>query len=883
MSLLHNIAGGLRALFRKQRAERELDEELRAYLDAAAEAKIGSGLTREKSLRAARLEAGSLESTKEKVRAAGWEYALDTLWQDLRFAVRTLRKSPGFTAVAVLTLGLGVGATTAIFTVAYATLLAPLPYPHPGQLVNVWSVLQGRHPGVSPGDFTDWKRQSTAFEDLNACGTNNFNIASRERPEFFNGMEATPGYYGMLGSPLFLGRSFLPEEGEPGKENVVILTHRLWQHLGASPAIIGQTMQVNGEPHVVVGVFAPGTADRWDWELVVPLVFKPEELSDHDSRGLLVTGRLRPGVTIQQAQAEMDAITAKEAKDHPKSNQGWGALVEPYKNVYLPSDRQRTLWLLLGAVGFLLFIACLNVANLLLAKGITRQKEVAIRGALGARPAAIFAQFLTESLVLAIMGGVLGVAVGYALLRGLVVVMPPESLPAEADLRLNVPILLIMLAATTLAGVLFGYAPAWYASRLDPARALKDGGSSGTGAGRHRLRRVLVIAEFALALPLLTGAGLAINSFWNLTHVDLGVRTDHILGFYLDPASLARLEDPKQLNSYYRRILASIEAVPGVSHVCAMTYLPLDTMHAEMPFTIAGKPAYANPSLRPRADLETVTPDYFQTFGIRIVRGRAFTDADKASSFRVAMVNETFAGRFLKGVDPLGQRVVMEQLTGEPKNGPATEWKIVGVFHTVKSRGSREDNPEIDTPFWQEAFSVSGIGVRTAEDPAAMLKSIAAAVNAVDPQAALALTRTMDQVHDEVLANDRFTLILFASFAVVGLLLAAVGIHGVTAFSVAQRSHEMALRIALGATRKRVVALVVKEGLVLACVGLGLGLAGAYFVGRAMQSILFDVGAIDFSTLDVVGLVLLFAALLACYIPAWRVTRVDPMVALRHE
>ena len=687
----------------------------------------------------------------------------------------------------------------------------------------------------------------------------------------------------MLGNPLFLGRNFLPEEGEPGKQHVVILTHRLWQRLGANLKIIGQTMQLNGEPYTVVGVMTPGIADRSVWELVIPLAFKPEELANHDARYWLVTGRLRPGVSIRQAQAEMDAIAANEAKTYPKTNQDWGAIVEPYKNDFLPSDRQRTLWLLLGAVGFLLLIACVNVANLLLAKGTVRQREVAIRGALGASPPAIFAQFLTESLVLAILGGLLGVAAGFAMLRGLVAALPPDALPAEADPRLNVPILLMMLAATTLAGMLFGCAPAWYASRLDPAGVLKEGGRAGTGAGRHRLRRFLVIAEFALALPLLAGAGLAIHSLWNLTHVDLGVRTDHILGFYLDSVHIEK-DNPNQteVNAYYRRILASIAAVPGVSYVSAMAYLPLDIFPPfEMPFAIAGQPEYANPSLRPNVDLQPVTPDYFETFGIRIVKGRAFTDRDDPSSIKVAMVNETFADRFLKGVDPLQRRVVMNLVT--KPDGPAMEWQIVGVFHTVKSRGSREDSPEIDTPFWQEAFPVSGIGVRTAGDPAAILKSVAAAVNGVDPQAAFLKPRTMEQVHDEVLANDRFTVILFASFAAVALLLAAVGIYGVMAFSVTQRSHEMALRMALGATRNRVVALVMKEGLVLACTGLGVGLIGAYFVGRAMQNILFGVGAIDFSAFAAVGSVLLCAALLACCLPALRAATVEIMQLLRSE
>ncbi len=806
--------------------------------------------------------------------------------QNLRYARRTLRESLGLTVTILFTLALGIGATTAIFTVVYATLLAPGPYPHPDQLVMLWSKYEGQPRSFVPAaDFADWKGRNTVFRDLNAGGSNNFIVAAQGPPEFLDGWEATPGYYAMMGTPLALGRTFLPEEGEPDKARVVILTHRLWQHLGANPKIIGQTLQVNGEPHTVVGVTAPGSWDRQHVELIVPLVFKPGQLS-HGSRtsaGLwAVTGRLKPGVSLKQAQAEMDAIAAQEARDYPGSNRGWGVRIEPYKNDFLPNDRQRTLWLLLGSVGFLLLIACLNVANLLLAKGIVRQREVAIRGALGASPSSIFAQFLTESLMLAILGGVLGIAICSALMRGLAAVIPADSLPAEAELRLNVPILLIMLAAATLAGALFGCAPAWCASRSDPAEALKEGGRSGTGAGRHRLRRLLVIAEFAIALPLLAGAGLTIHSLWNLTHVDLGVRTDHLLGFYLDSVAIEKNHpNQEQVSAYYRRILAGILAVPGVTHVSAMAYLPLDSLHAEAPFTISGRPEYVNPSLRPTADLEMVTPDYFQTFGIQMVKGRPFTGHDDASGIKVAIVNEAFAARFLKGVDPLQQRVVMNHV--DQPNGPAVEWQIVGVFHTVKSRGSREDNPEIDTPFWQGAYSISAIAVRTAQDPAIMLKSVAAAVNALDSQAAFALTRTMDQVHDQVLGNDRFTVILFASFAAVGLVLAAVGIYGVMAFSVTQRSHEMALRMALGATRNRMLALVVKEGLALACAGLSFGFIGAYFVGRAMQSVLFGVGPVDLSAFGAVGLLLLGAALTASYLPALRAATVEIMQLLRSE
>jgi putative ABC transport system permease protein len=880
MSVLRAWALRFGELFHKEQRDHDLDAEIESHLQLQIEENMRAGMTPDEARRDARLKFGAIESVKEKYREQRGIPWLETFLQDIRFGLRMLRKNPGFTATAILTLALGIGANTAIFTLAYATLLAPLPYPQANQLVNVWSKVQGHRNRVSVGDFVDWKRQSSVFQDVNAWSEGDFNIATQDRPEDIIGLHATRGYYTMLGNPLLLGRDFLPEEGEPGKEYVVILSYRLWRHLGGNPSIVGHPMKINGEAYTVVGVMAPGTADRWEWELIVPLVFKPEQIRNHDARYWLVTGRLKPGVTIAEAQAEMNSMAANEAQNFPKSNQGVDALVQSFKKDLLPNDRQLTLWLLLGAVGFLLLIACLNVANLLLAKGVARQREVAIRSALGAKSATIFAQFLTESLVLAGLGGMAGIVIGYALLQELIAAIPPGSLPAEADPHLNIPVLLTLLGAMAVVGLLFGSAPAWYASRLHPEEALKQGGRSGSGLGQHRLRRILVMAEFAIALPLLTGAGLAIHSFWNLAHIDLGIQTDHILGFYLVPVQMPK--GSAQINSYYRRILASIAAVPGVSSACAMTYLPLDHLHAEMPFTIAGRPDYTNPSLRPNADFETVTPDYFRTFGIRIVKGRAFTDADDASSLRVAMVNETFANTFLKGIDPLRQRVVMMKEISAP-NGPTAEWQIVGVFHTVKSRGSREDTPEIDAPFWQMAFPLSGMGVRTAEDPAAMVKSIAAAVSAVDSQAALALTRSMEQVRDEGLANERFTAILFASFAGVGLLLAAVGIYGVTAFSVAQRSHEIALRMALGSTRNQTIALVMKEGLLLACIGLALGLLGTYFVGRAMQNTLFGVGAIDFPTLDAVSFMLLLAALLACYMPARRVTRVDPMVALRYE
>ena len=807
---------------------------------------------------------------------------MQNLLLQLRHSLRMLRKSPGPTLTILLTLTLAIGANTAIFTVDYATLLAPLPYPHPEQLVNVWSKVQGHRNPVSVGDFTDWKRLNAAFQELNIWSTDNFNIATEGRPLFVDGLEATPEYTGMLGEPFFLGRNFLPEEGLPGKERVVILTHRLWQRLGANRQILGQTMRINGEPYTVVGVLAKGSADRQEVELIVPLAFKPEQQSNHDVRYWLVTGRLKPGVNIERAQASMDSISAREALDFPATNRGWDALVEPLQNDFLPQSRRSMLWLLLGAVGFLLLIACLNIAKLLLAQGIARQREIAIRSALGGSRAAIFTQSLTENAVLAVVGGFLGIGAGYAVLQGLVAAMPAGTLPAEADLHLNLPVLLFMLAITALAGVLFGCAPAWYASRLDPAEVLKSGGRSGVQGSHQRLRRLLVIGEFALALPVLAGADLTIHSLWNLTRVDLGVRTDHVLGFYLDSPAVP--SSRKQINSYYRSILARIEAVPGVRSVAALEHLPLDSLHEATPFSIAGRPEFAGASSRANADIQTPTPDYFRTFGIRIVRGRGFTDGDDESGVKVAMVNEALVTSFLQGLDPLGQRIVMDQwVPGSPNPTSAVPWQIVGVFHTVKSRGAREDVPQIAVPFWQMGPGVAGIGVRTAPEPASMIEGISSAVNEVDSQAALALTRTMDQVRGETLANDRLTVILFGAFGAAALLLAAVGVYGLTAFSVAQRSHEIALRMALGATRDRVVAFVVKEGLALACIGSAAGLAGAYFVGRGMQSILFGVPATDSLTLIAAVLGLLLSALFACVAPASRAATVEIMQVLKRE
>lgn len=804
------------------------------------------------------------------------------LLRNLKYTLRMLWKSPGLTITVLLTLALGIGANTAIFTVDYATLLAPLPYPNPDQLVVVWSKIQGGRNGISAGDFTDWKRMNSTFADINAVTGDSFNIASKDQPENIDGQQVTPGFYKMFGRPFFMGRDFLPEEGVDGKSHVVILTHKLWDHLGANPKILGTTMRINGEPYTVVGILQPGLDDRNESQLTVPLVFKPEQLN-HDFHWLLSFARLKPGVTLAQARADMDDVTNRIAEANPKSNKGWGALVEPLKNDFLPSERKQTLWLLLGAVVFILLIACVNVANLLLARGMARQKELAVRCALGAGRRAIFEQLLTESLVLSFAGGLLGIGVGYAMLRVLIAIIPRGTLPTEATLELNLPILMFTLGATTLAGILFGSAPAWYASRIDPAETLKEGGRTGVGAGRHRLRQTLVIGEFALALTLLAGAGLAIHSFLNLMSVDLGIHTDHILTFSL-PVPESRPKDPQKIVAYYRQMIDRISAVPGVSAVSAQTGLPLFGSGFGMPFTIVGKPAFNDPSMRPLTGFGMITPGFFDTFGVRMVRGRTLTDQDTAATVKVAVVNEEFVKKYLSDTNPLQARISVEELTpGVTRLGAPQDWQIVGVYHNIRNGDLRNDRPEMKIPFWQIPWPNASFGIRTANDPSTMLNSIASSVHSIDPEIAVAEPRTMEDIRGLVLSDDRFTLTLFVCFAVVALLLAGLGVYGVMSFSVAQRSHEIALRMALGANRARVVGLVVREGLALAGIGLGIGLIGAFFVGRGMQSTLFGVGKFDFSVFLSVAFLLVAAAIIACLIPATRAASVQPMWALRAE
>jgi putative ABC transport system permease protein len=809
---------------------------------------------------------------------------VNNLWRHLQFGIRLLWKNPGFTAIAAIALALGIGANTAIFSVVYATLLAPLPYRHADRIVMVWSKVNGHRNGVAAGDFLDWKQQNSVFESIAAWNGRQMSLSTSSHPEQVQAEPCTPGFLDILGQPFLLGRDFLPEEGQVGKDHEVILTYKLWKNrFGGDRDILGKQIRLDGEEYTAVGVLEPGATDRVRSSLYVPIAFKPEQIN-HEFHWLLVLARLKPGVTVAQANADMDAVTKHIAEVYPKSDTGWSASVEPLQNDFLGADVIRALWTLLGAVGFVLLIACANVANLLLARGTARRREVAVRGALGATRGQLFSQFLTESVTLAAIGGALGIALAYGFLKLILVLLPPFTLPSEADIRLSIPVLLFTLAATMLSGILFGCAPAFQAMGLNLTDALKEGAcGTGVGKSRHRVRRILVVGEFALALTLLAAAGLAIHSFWNLTHVDAGFRTDHILTFSL-PMPMERRPQAEQVVAFYRQLLERIDALPGIVSSSVSTGMPVAGVNFGMDFNIVGK-EIADPSQRPGSRFNMASPGYFQTFGIRITRGRAFTEADTAGGMPVAIVNEELARKYMSDVDPLMQRVSVDQLiAGRTELGPPVAWQIVGVYENVRTPDPKDgQRPEIIVPFAQSPWPSVSVAVRTFGDPLSTTNSIAAAVQSLDPDLPLADVRTMDQLLDESMGSDRFGAVLFTMFAGIALMLAAFGIYGVMSFAVAQRTHEIGLRMALGAGSIQVLSMILKEGMALGVIGVVVGLAGAWSVGHVMKSLLYGIGVIDYAAFSAVAAVLMLTAFLACYVPARRATEVDPLTALREE
>ena len=809
---------------------------------------------------------------------------MTVLLSDVRFGLRLLQRNPGFACVSVLTLALGIAATTAIFSVVYGLFFAPLPYRQADRLVVVWEQEHGERRQVTARNYVEWKRRSTAFADINAWGGRTVNLATDERPESVTAGTATPGFLGMLGygHPLALGRSFVEDEGIPGHDKVVILTYQLWQErFGGDPGILSRQVRMDGEPHTVVGVLGRGPADRQQNKVWLPLAFTEQELQSGNN-SLLVMARLKDDVGLADANARMAALAATIERERSSPRDGWSVSVEPFRNNFVRDSTKQGIWLLLCAVMFLLLIACANVANLLLARGTARQRELAIRMSMGATRSAIVRQLMVESVTVALLGGVLGALLAAAVVAAIVTLMPPFTLPSETEIRLSIPVLLFALGACTVSGLLAGCAPAWQAGRANVAEVMKEGGRAVAG-GRQGLRRGLVVLEFALALTLLVAGGMTVSALLRLMSVDLGFRGARTLTFDL-PVARGRLATAGEVEGFYRQVLDRTKPVPGVSSASVSTGMPISGANFGREFEIADR-RVADLRRRPGAGINMVTPEYHRTFGIPMLRGRGFTERDRAGSQPVAIVNQAFVRRYLPGVDPIGQRVLFAPfILGATTPSDPLAWEIVGVHGDVVNAGpGREPYPEVEIPFWQNPWPRVTVAVHTEREAGAVQSAIADVLRPLDPELPMTNVRTIEQTLSLSMAADRFYTVFFAVFAAVALLLAAVGIYGMMSFSVAQRTHEIGLRMALGARQRQVLGQVLREGMLTALAGTAVGAVGATLVSRALAGAVYGVDASNPLTFLAVALTLLAAALLACVVPARRAASVDPMVALRRE
>ncbi len=805
----------------------------------------------------------------------------------MRYAIRTLRRSPGFTIVALLTLALGIGANTAIFSLVNGVLLKPLPYRDPHGIVMVWEKPPGyQRNGISTLNFLDWKNQNTVFAYMAALNYGgSVTLTGAGRPEELQGVRVSASYFDIFGIPASLGRTFAPDEDQLGKSQVVVLSHRLWENrFGADPSIVGRTLTLNGKPCTVIGVMpANSPFDRSFAQLWMPLAFEPRDMT-RDYHWMISFARLKPGVTLEKAQAEMNAIGARIAEAHPVSNKGWGVTVERYEDRIVDGQLRRALLVLLAAVGAILLIGCANLANLTLARGAAREREIAVRASLGAGSWRLIRQLLAENLLVAGAGGTLGLALGYAMIGGLTRLAPPFSLPSEADVSIDPAILLFTLTVSIVTALLFGLAPAIHATRVDPASSMKEGGRSATsGAGRARLRSALVVTEVALAFVLLAGAGLLLGSFFRMLRVDTGFTSDNVITARL-PIARDRFAHPEQLLQYLRLLGESLRAAPGVRDVGFSNVLPMEGWGDGMPFLIAGRP-FVDRANRQACFYKRVTDSYFRTLDIHLLRGRTFTGDDTRGGAPVTVIDEEMAKRYFKGEDPIGKRILIQEiLYGQPGLGPEIPWEVVGIVDDEQT-GSLIDtkSPGLYVTFDQSPTPDLSMVLRGSVDPRALTSAIHAAVHAADKDQAIADLQTLDQIKSGTVASDRMQTMLLAIFAALALLLAAIGIYGVIGYSVTQRTHELGIRAALGASRGSLLGMVIRRGMRLTVAGLAIGVAGALALTRLLGSLLFGISPRDPVTLIVVAAVLSGVALLACYIPARRAAGVDPMVALRYE
>jgi putative ABC transport system permease protein len=806
---------------------------------------------------------------------------MESLLSDVRYAARNLFRRPGFTIIAVITLALGIGANTAIFSAINALLLKPLPFPELDRVVAVWDKLPSRgvqRNEVTVANYLDWQSQTQSFEQLALYRWWSANLTGIDPPERIQGFLVTANFLDTTGMKPIMGRNFLPEENQPGKGAVAVITHSLWQRrFGGDPNILNKTITINSITRTVVGVMPERFNFPKGAEVYAPLPMTPELMKSRGDHSYYVLGRLKPGASIPGAQAELDNITARLEQQFPETNKGWGATIFP-----IVADTVRTydtaLWIMMGAVGFVLLIACANVANLMLARASGRQKEIALRTALGASRWRIVRQLLTESLIVALIGGALGVLIGFWGIDALRAANPAEAsrfAPGWYQLGINAPVLLFTLGLSVVSGIVFGLVPALQASRTNLNDSLKEGGRQ-TSASSHRLRSSLVVFEFALSLVLLVGAGLLTRSFLALVKTDPGFNPDHVLTMNLMlPA--AKYKDQPARAAFYNDLVQRVKTQPGVESAAVVNYLPLGGANSSDSYLVEGEPEPA-PGDEHGGRYRVATPDYFRTMGISIVRGRGFTDQDRAGAPPVVIVNEAFVRKHWPGADPIGKRI---RFYGPLERAP---WmQVVGVIADVKHELNLAVTPEYYLPHAQNPWNAMVLVAKTSVEPGSLAGALRQQVWAIDKDQPVFDVKTMQEVRSTSVAVYSFSSVMLGIFAFVALLLASIGIYGVMAFAVTQRTQEIGIRIALGARSVDVLKLVVKHGMKLALLGMVIGLAGSWAVTRFIEKLLVGVEATDLLTFSVVSVCLLVAAFVACYLPARRATKVDPLVALRYE
>ncbi|MGH9970968.1 MAG: ABC transporter permease [Pyrinomonadaceae bacterium] len=806
---------------------------------------------------------------------------MNSLLRDLKFSARSLLKRPTLSFIAILTLAIGIGANSAIFSVVNSLLLKPLPFPELDRLVAVWEKQPSR--GVerneaSMANYLDWRAQNQTFESLGLYRWWSCNLTGLETPERVQGFLVTGNFLDVLGTKPSIGRGFRSDEDQPGKDPVAILTYGLWQRrFGGDPGIVNKTITLNGVTRTVIAVMPEGFNYPAGAEVLAPLTLTPELARSRQSHSYYVVGRLKPGVTLASAQADLDIIASRLEKEYAESNTGWGVIAYPiventvrlYKTAILA---------LMAAVGFVLLIVCANVANLMLARAAGRQKEMALRAALGASRWRLVRQLLTESIILSLIGGTFGILIAYwgvDLLRTLNPGEAAKFAPGWDRLGVSLPVLGFNLGLSLFSGFLFGLAPAWQISKTDLNGALKEGGRQ-TSSGPHRLRGLLVISEVALSLMLLVSAGLLMRSFVSLLKTNPGFNPDNLMTMHL-VLPVAKYPENPQRASFFSELVTRVEAVPGVQSAALVNYLPLGGSNSSDAFLIEGAPE-PPPGQDFIGRYRVCTPRYFETMGIPIVKGRGFTDQDRADAPLVIIVNETLAKRFWSDTTALGKRM---RFTGPPDKAPWME--VVGVAQDVKHDLNIPVTPDFYLPHAQDPWQSMVLVAKTKVDPISLAGPLRQQVWSLDKDQPVYDVRTMDQVRAFSVSLYSFSSVSIGIFAGVALILAAIGIYGVMSYAVTQRTQEIGIRMALGARAADVLKLVVTNGMSLALIGVVLGLAGAFALTRLLATLLVGVTPTDSLTFSIVTAGLLLVALLACYLPARRATKVDPLVALRYE